>query len=53
MCVCVCVLKVWWCAYILLVHAGGGGSARRLSILVFQSDDEDLHCLLHQLLPVV
>lgn len=50
---CVCMLKVWWHSYILLVHAGGGGSAWRLSVFVLQSDDEDLHCLFNQLLPVV
>lgn len=51
--VCVCVLKVWWPSYILLVHAGGGGSALWLIVLVLQSNDEDLDRLLHKLLPVV
>lgn len=47
------MLKVWCGSYILLVHAGGGGSALRLNVLVLQSDDEDLDRLLNQLLPVV
>jgi len=36
-------------AHVLLLHACGGGGAA----LVLQAHDEDLHGLLHQLLPVV
>ena len=40
-------------SYLLFLHAGRGGGAVGNPSVMLQSHDEDLHSLLHQLLPVV
>lgn len=40
-------------SYFLLLHAGWGGWTMGKPSIMLQSDNEDLHRLLHQLLPVV
>lgn len=40
-------------SYFLLLHAGWGARTMGKPSIMLQSDNEDLHRLLHQLLPVV
>ncbi len=40
-------------SYLLLLHAGRGGGAVGNPSVMLQCHNEDLHSLLHQLLPVV